>query len=103
MTAYPAHQSDFFKATVGSLAFTVFNHVGTMSHGLAEAIPGANEIAQEGDAQMALQQLLLTLDKFEQYQGQIAEHFAYGALSKEQAIAAHVLHIRNHLTEIITT
>ncbi len=100
ISGYPQHKSDFFKSSVGSLAFKVFEHIGTMRHGLDEAIPGAEALVAEGDAHVALQQLIASLNELEQHPGPFADHFAYGALTKQQTIAAHVLHIRNHLTEI---
>ncbi|MBU2882600.1 DUF1569 domain-containing protein [Psychrosphaera sp. B3R10] len=102
MTKFPVHKSRVFKETIGKLAFSAFEHKGQMTHSLSEPIPGAPNIAQHKSAQVALTYLRNTLVAFDQYQGQLAPHFAYGALTKREFEMAHIMHLNNHLDEIIS-
>lgn len=100
MSGYPQHKSSFFKNTVGYAVFSVFSSSGRMTHGLSEAIPGAPSLADESSTQIALARLQKAMDDFQQYQGELQPHFAYGRLTKEQYEVAHVIHLNNHLEEI---
>ena len=51
---------------------------------------------------IALNRLKKSLIDFDSYQGKLAPHFAYGELTKDEYEAAHVMHLYNHLQEIIT-
>lgn len=99
MTGYPEQKSWLFKNTVGSLAFAVFAGKGSMHHGLDEPIPGAPELAVEGDQQQALLRLRAALEAFVAYDGPLQPHFAYGDLSKAEYGHAHVMHLNNHLDQ----
>lgn len=104
ISGYPLHKSDIFKTTVGALAFSVFARNGSMTHNLAEAIPGAPALdIGTNDTQaglISLQRLMTALENFSQYQGKLAPHFAYGELSKVEYELAHVMHLRNHFQEL---
>lgn len=106
MLGFPEHKSTLFKNTVGQLAFSVFAYRGKMTHGLSEPIPGAPLLAREEHdaAQLSVQNALARLKQalidFHQYQGELAPHFAYGKLSKEEYQLAHLMHLNNHLEEI---
>lgn len=97
---YPQHKSDFFKQTVGALAFQGFALWGKMTHGLAEGIPGAKSISVSQDPYQGLARLKQSLLRFDQYQGDLQPHFAYGNLTKQEYALAHVLHLNNHFEEI---
>lgn len=99
MTGFPEHKSEFFKNTAGRLAFSVFASKGKMKHGLNEDIPGASAIASDQDTLIALERLKKAFLAFQQYTGELAPHFAYGALSKSDYEIAHVMHFYNHLEE----
>jgi hypothetical protein len=99
MTGYPVHKSDVFKNTVGSLAFSAFALKGAMAHSLDQPIPGAPAINSDQDLQQALATLKKSLIDFQQYNGDLEPHFAYGALTKPEYEAAHVMHIYNHFEE----
>lgn len=101
LSGYPQHKSDFFKASVGSLAFSLFASHGSMHHRLDESIPGAPELDPEADTQKALLRLRHALLTFDQYSGELADHFAYGPLSKRDYTLAHVMHLNNHLQEVV--
>ncbi len=101
ISGYPEHKSDLFKNTLGATAYSVFRKRGRMSHDLAELIPGAALIPAEGDLSLALQRLRKALLDFDRFEGEPAPHFAYGRLSKSQYAAAHVMHLDNHMREIV--
>lgn len=93
---YPEHKSPAFQHTAGATAFFVFSTAGAMRHPLTEPIPGAPAIADNGDAEAALNRLLQALNAFSAYEGGLAPHFAYGELSKPEYAQAHVMHVRDH-------
>lgn len=98
---YPEARPAWFRATLGPAAFFAFETVDAMRHGLDEPIPGAPALALEGDAATAISELIDSLRKFDGYAGPLQPHFAYGALSKQEYLAAHSMHVRNHLSEIV--
>jgi hypothetical protein len=100
MTGYPLHKPEFFKQTIGPLAFQAFAVWGKMSHGLAEDIPGAPLVLAAQEPREALARLVLAITQFDQYQGVLQPHFAYGVLSKQEYALAHVLHLNNHFEEV---
>lgn len=100
MTGYPEHKSDSFKSTLGQTAFSVFAYRGQMSHDLAEPIPGA-PVLDGGDKLRAFSRLLTALNDFENFKGPLQPHFAYGELSHAEYTLAHVMHINNHLEELV--
>ncbi|NQZ90244.1 MAG: DUF1569 domain-containing protein [Colwellia sp.] len=102
MSHFPEHKSNLFKSTIGKLAFSVFSSKGKMTHALNEAIPGAPILDKNVEIIIALNRLKKALIDFDNYQGKLAPHFAYGELTKDEYEAAHVMHLYNHLQEIIT-
>ncbi|MCG8670289.1 MAG: DUF1569 domain-containing protein [Pseudomonadales bacterium] len=103
MTGYPQHKSEFFKSTIGPMAFSVFSEKRKMRHGLSEAIPGAPAIAVQGNMDQALERFKKSLIDFKNYKGELQPHFAYGPLSKAEYELAHAMHFQNHLEEFKTT
>ena len=101
LTGYPEHRSDTFKTIVGGPAFAAFSSWGKMKHGLNEPIPGAPVLVEEHSWQQALENLISTLIEFEHYSGELAPHFAYGELSKQDYTLAHIMHINNHFDELV--
>ncbi len=102
MDGYPQMKPQWFQASVGSGVFLAFETAGAMRHGLDEPIPGAPDIAADGDAVAAIDALIHMLQRFDAHAGLLRPHFAYGALDKAQYIAAHSMHVHNHLSEIVT-
>jgi hypothetical protein len=100
MTGYPEHKSDSFKSTVGQTAFSVFAYRGKMNHDLVEPIPGA-PVLGAGDKLRAFSRLLTALNDFENFKRPLQPHFAYGELSHDEYTLAHVMHINNHLEELV--
>lgn len=100
MKGYPAQNSAMFRATAGNLGFLAFSTVGAMRHNLAEPIPGAPALAADGPVDAAIERSIVALRLFRVYPGVLQPHFAYGALSREQYLQAHIMHFRNHMSEI---
>jgi len=101
MHGFPEMKPGLFRATVGRAAFAVFDARGQMSHGLAEAIPGAPPIAAGTALDAAIQRAQKSLRDFEAHTGALAPHFAYGALDKAQFTRAHLMHLANHWAEVV--
>ena len=109
MTGFPEHKPAAFKNTLGKLAFAAFSVKGQMTHALDEAIPGAPMIdtleintleSTLSINEQAFARLKKSLYEFQRYQGELAPHFAYGALSKTDYELAHAMHFYDHLAEI---
>ena len=62
----------------------------------------AAPIAADGDSPQALSDLIASLERFAAHKGRLHPHFAYGALDHPQYAHAHVLHVRNHLSEFVS-
>lgn len=99
MEGFPEMKSALFQNTAGSLAFSVFQANGRMTHGLDEPIPGEIVESSDDDAPKALGRLIQALERFHTYEDQLMPHFAYGDLNTAQYSLAHVMHINNHLEE----
>lgn len=100
ITGYPQHKPDWFKSSLGAAAFAVFAAKRTMAHNLEEAIPGAPDAPKDLTAEQAISQLIAALERFQTHTGSLAEHFAYGPLTREDYALAHVMHVRNHFEQI---
>jgi hypothetical protein len=123
LSGFPSHKSAVFKFTLGNAAFAAFAHAGKMSHSLSEPIPGAPSLtpvplasesvtpeplalkaateAERISAELAIDGLITALKRFSAHDGPLAPHFAYGPLTKAEYELAHVMHLNNHLSEII--
>ena len=99
MSGFPAPKPAWFRATLGSYAFALFNARGQMTHSLSEPIPGAPDIAQGQPLIPAIDHAIAALQAFERYSGPLAPHFAYGALTKPDYTRAHLMHLANHWAE----
>ena len=101
MTGFPQAKPAWFRATVGSYAFALFNARGQMSHALDEPIPGAPPLAQGQDLAPAIDRALAALRAFDCHAGTLAPHFAYGALDKPGYSRAHLMHLANHWQNVV--
>ncbi|MBZ9610041.1 DUF1569 domain-containing protein [Rheinheimera maricola] len=97
---YPEAKTALFQYTAGSIAFNAFAATGSMHHALDQPIPGAPALINSVPNDVALAELVTELELFIAWQGDLAPHFAYGTLTKQQYYTAHYLHIQEHLTEI---
>jgi hypothetical protein len=96
MQGFPALKGAWFRSSVGSAAFAVFNARGAMSHSLDEPIPGAPALDAAQALKASVQRLLDAMAAFEKFQGTLRPHFAYGELTKPQFERAHLMHLANH-------
>lgn len=99
MAGFPEPKPAWFRATLGSYAWALFNARGQMNHNLAEPIPGAPDIAQGQALDAAIDHAMAALQAFERHSGALAPHFAYGALDKASYTRAHLMHLANHWNE----
>ncbi|MEO8807999.1 MAG: DUF1569 domain-containing protein [Burkholderiaceae bacterium] len=99
ISGFPEPKPAWFRATVGSYAFALFNARGQMTHKLSEPIPGAPDIAQGQPLAPAIDHAIAALQAFERHSGALAPHFAYGALDKPDYTRAHLMHLANHWAE----
>jgi hypothetical protein len=100
IAGFPQPKSAWFRASVGSYAFALFNARGQMTHSLSEPIPGAPEIAQGQALGPAIDHAIAALQAFERHAGALAPHFAYGTLTKPDYARAHLMHLANHWAEV---
>jgi Protein of unknown function (DUF1569) len=97
---YPEMNNVVFRAVIGNAALAFFNARGRMSHSLTEPIPGAPALDAMVSLKDGVQRLLDALDLFEQHQGALQPHFAYGELDKAQYTRAHLMHLANHWAQL---
>ncbi|MBC9251794.1 hypothetical protein A9179_16105 [Pseudomonas alcaligenes] len=97
---YPELKPNWFRHSIGPLAFSVFSARGAMRHPLHEAIPGAGPLLEPATTAAALARLQAAFARFAAHTGELQPHFAYGALSHAEYAQAHVLHLYNHLSLI---
>ncbi|HSI52351.1 MAG: DUF1569 domain-containing protein [Ramlibacter sp.] len=101
MDGFPQPRSALFQKTAGSAAFAYFSWRGRMSHGLAEAIPGAPALSAGADWKPGAVRLRQAITRFNAYSGPLKPHFAYGSLTKAEFALAHNMHVANHQDEIL--
>ncbi|MBV8034110.1 DUF1569 domain-containing protein [Roseateles sp.] len=99
MQGFPVLKGAWFRSSIGSAAFAVFNARGAMSHDLAEPIPGAPPLDASQVLKTSVNRLLEAMDAFAQFNGTLRPHFAYGELTKPQYERAHLMHLANHWTQ----
>jgi len=99
MQGFPALKGAWFRSSVGSAAFAVFNARGAMSHDLQEPIPGAPALDASQALKVSVQRLLDAMEAFALFNGSLRPHFAYGELTKPQYERAHLMHLANHWTQ----
>jgi hypothetical protein len=99
LDGFPESKPALFQATVGHLAFALFDARGAMHHPLDQPIPGAPALPADTALPVAVQRLLDAFDRFERHPGALQAHFAYGALDKPAYERAHLMHLANHWAE----
>jgi len=99
MQGFPALKGAWFRSSIGSAAFAVFNARGAMTHSLDEPIPGAPALDASQALRMSVNRLLAAMDAFAQFNGTLRPHFAYGELTKPQYERAHLMHLANHWSQ----
>ncbi|EMJ99674.1 DUF1569 domain-containing protein [Leptospira sp. WS58.C1] len=94
---YPENKSELFQNTLGKIAFWNFSRKGKMSHDLNAPIPGADVLQAGIPLSESILELKKAISTFSNYNGELAPHFAYGKLTKQEYELAHSMHIANHL------
>ena len=102
MDGFPQPRSALFQSTAGGAAFAYFKWRGSMTHGLAEPIPGAPALGAGADWKGGALRLGEGLWGFYGLSGGLMGDFAYGALTRSEFALAHNMHIANHQDEIVT-
>lgn len=100
MAGFPDMKHPLFRAVAGRAAFHVFDLRGYMRHDLGAEIPGSRLPEKPLSFEEALENLQQTVRAFEDFQGKLMPHFAYGTLSKNQYERANAMHIGNHLSAL---
>lgn len=100
MHGFPESKPKLFRSSIGKLAFHVFNAKGAMTHNLSEPFPGVNPVSKYGDTLSEIVRFSKNLRLFLKTH-QLAPHFVFGELSKEQYVRAHVMHINDHFSELL--
>ncbi|MEZ4899298.1 MAG: DUF1569 domain-containing protein [Saprospiraceae bacterium] len=97
---YPEPKSRLFQATIGKLAYHVYSSRGYMRHDTAQPTEGTQAAPPNGSLEgiHLLRESILT---FDQWEGPLQPHVAYGHLNKKQYEKAHTMHIANHLENFI--
>jgi len=101
MSGFPESKSWLFQRTAGALAFALFSARGAMSHNTNEPIPGAAVLSPELSIEQAFARLRASVEAFQQYDKDLADHFAYGKLSKAEYAKAHTMHLADHAARIV--
>jgi len=99
ISGFPRPKPTWFRATIGSYAFALFNARGQMTHNLSEPVPGAPDIAQGQPLGAAIDRAIAALQAFDRHSGPLAPHFAFGAMAKPAYTRAHLMHLANHWVE----
>ncbi|MEI6411696.1 MAG: DUF1569 domain-containing protein [Bacteroidota bacterium] len=100
MLGFPILNNPLFRTVIGPVAFQVFDLRGYMSHNLTEEIPGDAEPTETLSFEAALERLQKSIRDFDQWQGDMKPHFAYGSLTKGQYERANAMHVANHLASM---
>ena len=99
MIGYPQAKPAWFQASLGRLAGAAFQRAGAMQHDLEAPIPGAPTLAAALLAP-ACDRLQAALDGFEAHTGLLQPHFAYGVLSRDAYLRAHLMPIADHAAKL---
>ena len=93
--------SEIFRAIVGPLAKHVFLWRGKMSHNTLDPIPGDEGMPHSTDENAAFERLFRSISNFKTWNRAVAEHFAYGKLSRDEAEKLQAFHIADHLSKMV--
>src|SRR5262245_5520746 len=99
LKGYPTARSVLVRKIFGPLVLRKFISQGAMSHDLDAAIPGAPALP-DGSLQEGIARLREAMGRFQSHQGEVAPHFAYGKVTREQYEAVHAMHVANHLSAV---
>jgi hypothetical protein len=95
---FPEEKPALFQETIGKIVFSQFENQGYMRHNRNEPIPKAPDLVDNGDIQTAFDRLEKALIDFQNFQGNLFPHFAYGKLTKKEYEKAHSMHLADHFS-----
>ncbi|WP_019914277.1 DUF1569 domain-containing protein [Paenibacillus sp. HW567] len=101
MVGYPQMKPKIVRNTIGRMVIRKFLRQGFMKHDLAAHVPGAAKLEKQGTAKEGIEILLKSIDKFTAYNGPLAPHLVFGALSKEEYDKYFTMHIADHFSELL--
>jgi hypothetical protein len=99
MTRYPQYKPALFRATIGRIALRKFLRQGYMRHDRTADIPG--EPTSEGRLEDAVMHFRRAVEAFRAFEGELAPHFAYGPVTKDEYERIHAMHLADHLGEFV--
>lgn len=97
LTGFPTKRGWFVRTFIGPRVLRRFMARGFMKHDTTAPVPGAAPIDAATSLEAGRQRLRDAITAFRAHAGAPAPHFAYGAWSRADAEAAHVLHLADHL------
>jgi hypothetical protein len=100
MEGYPKMKPKIIQATIGKIAVTKFLNQGFMKHSLTAPVPEAPFVLDEGDAVVAMKNLISSIDKFMAYKTEFHPHLLFGNLKKNDYNKYFAMHIADHLSEL---
>lgn len=100
MKGYPKLKPKMIQATIGKIAVNKFLKQGYMKHSLTAPVPEAPDIPEEGDLDIAFQNLMYSIDVFVAYSRELKPHLLFGKLTKEEYNKYFAMHIADHLSEL---
>jgi hypothetical protein len=99
MRGFPTERPRIVQWTVGAIALRVFLARGSMSHDRNATLPGGAEPTDVA-TEAALARLIAAIDELASFEGPLARHVVFGAVSKGDYERYHAIHIADHLGEI---
>lgn len=100
LTGYPEMKPEWFRMTVGPIAKHVFLMQGKMSHNTLDPIPGDENMPHSPSEKEAFERLFQAIANFKTWNREVAEHFAYGKLDRDEAEKLQAFHIADHLSKM---
>jgi hypothetical protein len=94
LTGYPERKSRLFTATIGRIALGRFLSRGAMKHDRSAPIPGASTPTGGPNE---VERLRAAVAAFRAHGGELAPHFAFGAMPKDDYARIHAMHLDDHL------
>lgn len=99
LDGYPEPKPAWFQVSLGRIAARSFRRLGWMRHNLDAPIPGAPALDAPSLA-AAIERLGQAIDRFEAHGHNLAPHFAYGPLIRDDYRRAHLMHIAEHAPRV---
>ncbi len=102
ITGYPSPRGWLVRRVIGPRFMAKFLRQGFLTHDRAAPIPGAPSLGEPRLAE-AVARLRTAIAAFDAHDGQLAPHFAYGAVDKARYEKLHAMHVADHLAALHTS